>query len=949
MNVPPGFVVQLVASEPEIRQPLCLNFDDRGRLWVLQYIQYPTPAGLKPVKVDQYLRTTYDRVPEPPPRGPKGADKITICDDFDGNGHARHYKDFIAGLNLCSGFAIGHGGVFVMQSPYLLFYSDKNRDDVPDGDPEVLLSGFGMEDAHAFANSLTWGPDGWLYGVQGSTVTAHVQGIEFQQGVWRYHPVTHEFELFAEGGGNLWGLDFDDDGEIFCGTNASEQMLHALQGAYYVKNFGKHGALHNPYTYGYFEHVNHHGNRGHHLSTGGIIYNGGTFPTEFKGAYISGHSLDNSVYWSTVRPHGSTFESTFGGELLKTDDILFRAVNCRVGPDGAVYVADWCDKRVTHVDPLDTWDRSNGRVYKVQYAQANTNVVIPAFERESSLDLVALLNHTNEWFAREARRILAERQDRFVLPRLQNIVLSSTNAHLQLEALWALYVSDGFNEANAAKFLHHSNPDIRKWTVRLLGDSRLITPALRKSLVELARTEPAAPVRAQLACSAKRFPAADALPIIHELLLRNSDARDPCIPLLDWWAIENIAITNRNAVLELFTDEKLWNAPIVTGTILERVARRYAAENDLDACISLLRAPAAHGQITKLAPVLKGIDSGLAKVTSTPPAFTAWVDSLPGESKRDIRVVRLGVRLHHEHSEVIARSLIDDVKTAKADRIALIDSLGQNGGAKFLPVLLNTLRDTKSDAIRNAALSSVEHYSDQTVANELIALYSHASAATRAQIVNALVSRPAWAAQLITSVESKTIPAKDISIDTARQMAGSKELLPRIEKIWGKIQPDSSAEKQSTINRLKLVIRPSGAAGRDPTGNQTEGKKIFQKTCAVCHTLFGEGNKIGPDLTGIDRKNLDSLLLNIVNPSAYIRPEYVNFNIETKDDQNLSGLVVDSSPASVTILDRNNQKHIIPRDNLRSMQESQLSLMPEGLLEPLKPKELMDLFAYLQK
>ncbi len=257
MTVPPGFVVQLVANEPEIRQPLCLNFDDRGRLWVLQYIQYPTPAGLKPTKVDQYLRTTYDRVPEPPPRGPKGADKITICDDFDANGHARRYKNFITGLNLCTGFAIGHGGVFVMQSPYLLFYPDKNRDDVPDSDPEILLTGFGMEDAHAFANSLTWGPDGWLYGVQGSTVTAHVRGIEFQQGVWRYHPVTHQFELFAEGGGNLWGLDFDDDGEIFCGTNASEQMLHALQGAYYVKNFGKHGALHNPYTYGYFEHVPH--------------------------------------------------------------------------------------------------------------------------------------------------------------------------------------------------------------------------------------------------------------------------------------------------------------------------------------------------------------------------------------------------------------------------------------------------------------------------------------------------------------------------------------------------------------------------------------------------------------------------------------------------------------------------------------------------------------------
>lgn len=949
MNVPPGFVVQLVANEPEIRQPLCLNFDDRGRLWVLQYIQYPTPAGLKPVKVDQYLRTTYDHVPEPPPRGPKGADKITICDDFDSNGHARRYKNFIEGLNLCTGFAIGHGGVFVMQSPYLLFYPDKNRDDVPDGDPEVLLSGFGMEDAHAFANSLTWGPDGWLYGVQGSTVTAHVRGIEFQQGVWRYHPVTHEFELFAEGGGNLWGLDFDDDGEIFCGTNASEQMLHALQGAYYVKNFGKHGALHNPNTYGYFEHVNHHGNRGHHLSTGGIIYNGGTFPTEFKGAYISGHSLDNSVYWSTVKPHGSTFESTFGGELLKTDDILFRAVNCRVGPDGAVYVADWCDKRVTHVDPLDTWDRSNGRVYKVQYSQAKTNVVIPPFEQESSSDLVGLLNHTNEWFAREARRILAERHDEAVVPQLQNVVLSSTNAHLQLESLWALYVSGGFTEANAAKFLHHANADIRKWTVRLLGDSRAVFPALRESLVELARNETSAPVRAQLACSAKRFPTVTALPIIRELLLHDADASDTCIPLLEWWAIEDKAITNRDAVLHLFADEKIWNAAIVKNVILERVARRYATENDLDACITLLRSPVANGQISRLAPVLNGIEAGLVKVTNAPSTFATWIESLPAESKQDMRVIRLGVRLHHEASEAIAQSMLNDAKTSKNDRAALIESLGQNGSPKFLPALLNTLRDTKSDMIRDAALSASEHYADASVATELIALYPQAAPPTRARIVNALVSRPTWAVQLVAAVEAKTIPVKDVSIDTARQMAGFKDLVPRIERIWGKIQASSSAEKQSTINRLKLVIKPSGAAGRDPTGNPVEGKKIFQRTCAVCHTLFGEGNHIGPDLTGIDRKNLDFLLLNIVNPSAYIRPEFVNFEIETKDDQIFSGLVVESSPASVTVLDRNNQKHVIARETLRSMRESQISLMPEGLLEALKPKELMDLFAYLQK
>ena len=210
MTVPDGFQVHLVAAEPEVRQPVAIDFDDRGRLWVMQYLQYPNPAGLKRVKVDRYSRTVYDRVPEPPPKGPKGADRLTILETGPATGRAgSRAKDFVTGLNLASGFAFGHGGVFVLQAPYLLFYPDRDRDDVPDRDPEVLLTGFGMEDAHSVANSLTWGPDGWLYGCQGSTVTAHIRGIEFQQGVWRYHPLTHKFELFCEGGGNSWGLDFD--------------------------------------------------------------------------------------------------------------------------------------------------------------------------------------------------------------------------------------------------------------------------------------------------------------------------------------------------------------------------------------------------------------------------------------------------------------------------------------------------------------------------------------------------------------------------------------------------------------------------------------------------------------------------------------------------------------------------------------------------------------------
>jgi hypothetical protein len=199
--------------------------------------------------------------------------------------------------------------VFVAQPPYLLFYPDRNHDDVPDGDPEVLLTGFGMEDAHAFPNSLQWGPDGWLYGAQGSTVTANIRGIEFQQGIWRYHPLTKEFELFAEGGGNTWGVDFDEHGNIIAGTNFGDVIgLHQVQGGYYVKGFSKHGPLHNPYTFGYFEHMPYKGFKGGHVTCGGIVYQGGSFPEQFRARLHRREPWQNAVYSARPRTRRLKFQ-----------------------------------------------------------------------------------------------------------------------------------------------------------------------------------------------------------------------------------------------------------------------------------------------------------------------------------------------------------------------------------------------------------------------------------------------------------------------------------------------------------------------------------------------------------------------------------------------------------------------------------------------------------------
>ena len=515
-HVDDGLAIRLVAAEPDVTQPLSISFDDRGRMWVLQYRQYPNPEGLTAIEMDHWLRTKYDKLPDPPPAGPKGQDRISIHEDLDGDGRAERVTTFLSDLNLASGMALGHGGAFVVQPPYLLFYADRNRDDVPDGPPEVLLQGFGMEDAHAFANSLTWGPDGWLYGAQGSTATARIRGVEFQQGVWRYHPVSKRFELFAEGGGNSWGVEFDRFGNLFAAGNTVEPLVHHVQGAYYVKGFGKHGPLHNPHAYGYFQPVVHHGYAGDSLTGGAVIYQGGALPSRFDNACIAPNTRHSACRYSTIEPRGSTFATRAAGDFLVSDDVWFRPVDMTVGPDGAVYIADWYDYNISHSSPTNRsqWyqpSRLDGRVWRV--APPETKSVAAGsidLERKPSAQLVQLLSHPNDWHVRAARRLLAERRDSSVLPALKKLATESADQHLALEGLWAAYVTAGeMDDDLAASALASQHEYVRAWTVRLLGDEGRVSTPLAATLVRMAREDSSVVVRSQLACSARRLPAED--------------------------------------------------------------------------------------------------------------------------------------------------------------------------------------------------------------------------------------------------------------------------------------------------------------------------------------------------------------------------------------------------------------------------------------------------------
>ncbi|MBI1913523.1 MAG: c-type cytochrome [Planctomycetes bacterium] len=950
MKVPDGFIAKLVAAEPLVRQPVAIDFDDRGRLWVIQYLQYPNPAGLKRVKVDRYSRTVYDRVPEPPPRGPKGADRITILEDTDGDGRADRAKDFVNGLNLTSGFAFGHGGVFVLQVPYLLFYPSRNGE-LADGDPEVLLKGFGMEDAHSVANSLTWGPDGWLYGCQGSTVTANVRGIEFQQGVWRYHPRTHKFELFCEGGGNSWGLDFDRHGNLLYSTNyGGFILLHGVQGGYYWKLFGKHGALHNPHAYGYFDHAPHRNPRGGHVTVGGIVYRGDSFPDRFRDKYIAADLLGHNVYWNDIEPWGSTFRTAHAGDLLLSNDTWFAPSDVALGPEGAVYVADWHDRRTAHPDPDADWDRSNGRVYKIE-AKGTKPYSGQDLRKLSSEKLVALLSHRNDWLVRKARRLLADRHDRTVIPAVRSMALESKDEELALQGLWALYVSGGFDDDFAAKALSHRSPHVRSWTVRLLGDECKGSSSIGKRLRELAESDASVMVRSQLACTARRLPVADGLPIIERLLLRNEDGRDPYVPLLLWWAVEQHAVPGREQVLRFFTSSAAWKMPLVRDAIQGRLVRRYAAEGSAagdDACARLLASAPAAERAKLLADVDLGLqersgmkgDPRAVKVTA---ALAKELVALWQDDTTDATLLRLLMRLGRRAAEDRAIVLATDVRVSRATRLAMLDVLRDAGGTACIEPLLKLTTGREAEAVRSAALAALGRFDDERIASALLAAYPAMNERLRSRARDVLLGRHRWALAFVEGVERGTFAAKEVPVEQLRPLAAFKdEKLERlVRKHWGSILGGTPEEKLAEVRRLNNDLR---AASGDPR----KGRDLFRQHCANCHRLFNEGLPVGPDLTHANRKDRDYLLVSMVDPSAVIRREYLAYTVQTTDGRVLTGLIVEQTAGSITLAGAKNERTVIPRNRIEELHESPVSLMPEDLLKPLKPQEVRDLFAYLQ-
>jgi putative membrane-bound dehydrogenase-like protein len=964
-----GLEVSLVAAEPLVRQPVSIEFDDRGRLWVVQYLQYPNPSGLERVAVDRYSRTKYDRLPKPPPHGPKGADCITILIDEDRDGLAESSKDFVSGLNLASGLAFGYDGVFILQTPYLLYYPDKNHDDVPDGDPEVCLTGFGMEDAHSVANSLMWGPDGWLYGNQGSTVTANIRGIEFQQGVWRYHPRTKEFELFIEGGGNMWGLDYDRDGQILASTNYGPSIIiHAVQGAYYWKSFGKHGDLHNPFTYGYFDHVKHHNPKGGHVVTGGQVYQGGSLPERFDNSYIAANLLSHNVQWNTLTEKGTTFESHLQGSFLESNDTWFAPSDMTTGPDGAIYVCDFHDARMAHPDPDADWDRRNGRIFRIAPKGHSSDAPFDLRTLDSKA-LVELLDHKNAWFARRARVLLASRQDTSVSKTLKDNEARNANRTLALESLWTRFATGDTPEKDLKGLLSHDDFAFRLWGVRLLGDQGAVSNSATKALTKLARREKDVRVLSQLAATAQRLESDQSIKVVNALLENATEDNDLYLPLLLWWAIEPNSAEAARSKGPLRKAE----SSLVEETLRPRLIRRLVAQGDGmwdDACTDLLGEPydpehlnlllehVNHGlddRAGRQGSTMRGAlyasysetateeDKGDAESPLSPALISQLVNLWEKAPEHPVRLA-LATRINHDPALTLAGKVLRDPQADTALRVALLAPLSRAAGNGMVPELLALAIGEEPNEIRSAALGALRRFDDASIGTTLATAYPQLPPALLVNTRQLLFSRAAWTRNLLELVDSGALDAGAVPVSELRRVAqhDDTELNALVQKHWGNVSGGTPEALLAEMRRLNNDLRAK-------PGDPVAGSALFTANCAQCHKFFGEGHAVGPDLTQSNRMDTEYLLASLVNPNQVVRKEYLQFLIETEDGGFYNGIVSERSPGSVTLLNANEEKTSITFGDIAEIREAGISLMPEGLLSALTPDELRNLFAYLQK
>ncbi len=937
-TLPKGFKATLFAGEPDIVQPIAFSFDTRGRMWVVECMSYP--------------KWSQD--------GKGGKDRVTILEDTDGDGKFDKKTVVIDdGVNL-SGIELGFGGVYLCSSPNLIFVPIK--DDKPSGKPEILLDGWNIKEAkHNVFNSLIWGPDGWLYGCNGIQTksyvgkpgTAQKDRVFFDCGVWRFHPTKKVFEVVANGTTNPWGLDFDEHGEMFITNCVIDHLWHVVPGGHYQRMYGTDP---NPQVYGHmgsavsYKHwgggawtdsradqktgalkKEHDDAGGGHAHSGAAIYLGTNFPAEYRNTLFTCNIHGNRLNNDGLERTKTGMKGVRRPDFQFANDPWFRGICVKVGPDGGLYTSDWSDTGECH--NYDKVDASNGRIYRTVYGEQKGWKGNVAGMKTS--ELVIALYSQNEWLGRQARRILQERGDggEDVAKAILGYMWDQDKPIFRNyeRRVWALAAVGAITKESYAKIANEDHFGF--WHLRF-GCEVGSPEAIAKYAKMLKMIEPVG-YRLDLASIFQRLPLEAKLDLYPTLVSKPTE--DANLAWLTWFAIEPLVAANPAKMLDQLEAIKI---PLVRQNFI----RRYVLlphKDEADALFQITRWLDRPDQQIKL-DILKGLTDAYAdRATAKPLPKWETVNYIVGQSAEarelgDALSVKFGdpTKIKQMKERILSKGESAD---ARSSAIRLLAGAKTDG---LSPILLKALDD---DKVRAAAIRALAAYPDEQSAGAILGIYSELNAGEKADAVQTLASRATYAAALLMAVERGLIPKADITAFTARQVTALKDkaVLAKLASVWGEVKP-ASATRTVQIKKYKELLTPETLKG----GNAAAGRAIFTRNCATCHKLFGEGQAVGPELTGAQRGNLDYLLENVVDPSAAVANEYKMHEFQLLDGRVVTGIVKKESAQAVTVRTVN-EELVIPVSDIEKRKPTQNSVMPEGLFDALKPDEVRDLMAYL--
>jgi putative membrane-bound dehydrogenase-like protein len=937
-----GFHLELVASEPLVASPVAMAFDERGRLFVVEMIDYS------------------ERREEVPHLG-----RIRLLEDTNGDGVFDKSTVFADNLPWPTGVFCYDGGIFVISTPDILYLKDTKGSGKADI-REVMFGGFaeGVQrvNVQELPNSLSWGLDNRIHGAtsgEGGLVHSlrHPENKPLDLHGRDFAIEPRAMTMTAEAGGGQHGLSFDDYGRRFTCNNSDHIRLFMYEERYAARNpfydmppplasiavdgpaaevyrvsleepwrvvrtrWRVAGVMSGPVegggrSSGYFT-----------GATGITIYRGNAFPQEFHGDGFVGECAFNLVHRKKLYPDGAGLKAERSAdeqntEFLASTDNWFRPVQFANAPDGTLYVIDMYREIVEHpwslpdsikkfLDLNSGSDR--GRIYRL-VPDGFQQPKPPRLDRASAAELVELLESPNGWYRDTAARLLYERQDKSVVPALVKLLENSPSPLGRVHSLYALQGLESLKERQVSVSLSDSHPRVREHAVKLSEQffhDGVPPEDLWVKLKDLIN-DPDINVRYQLAFTLGELKLPGKVEALEHLI-----RRDLASPWLQAAVLSSLSQGASELFVRLAQDNDF--KKLDTGrTFLRQLCAIVGAKNEPLEVAQVLSVIVEVGAAENSFAMLRALGDGSQR---------------NGSSLRTVASGRAGERLLSQAAQVGS-----DTRASETLRLEAIRLLGMTSYDEASPTLIGLLNPGQPQTMQLAAISTLGRFSEPQVAAEIIQRWANFQPQSRSAAVSGLLSRPERATALLKAVESGTIQATELTTSQAKFLRNHRD--PAVRELALKVlgvTPDNPRAK--VVEAFQDALRLHG--------NAAGGKSIYLQRCSSCHRLGGDGYAVGPDLVTVKSAGKEKTLANILDPNGEVAPNYIAFEIETKDGESTIGIIANETTSTITVGQAYGKKEVIPRTNMKSMRSLSQSLMPEGLEQGLTPQDMANLLEYI--